>query len=95
MQLIFDYIKAKLGSEPTGHDYLHAMRVYQNAKHLLTDELDETVILTSALIHDCIDSKLDDIYRSSKMELNDLMTKAGLSIHQIHYIIMYLISSAG
>lgn len=83
IDMIKTFVKGKLENEPTGHDYLHALRVYKNSELLLDDSMDSDVIKTAALIHDLIDHKLDEEFKTSKEELIVLLKGAGLDNNQI------------
>ncbi len=55
------YIKNAFMNTDKAHDYLHSLRVYQNAINILnkTDaEVNEEVVLLAALLHDIDDRKL-------------------------------------
>lgn len=52
-------VKERLGNETTGHDYFHAIRVYDMSLYLsIGKEVDETVIGLTALLHDLEDEKI-------------------------------------
>lgn len=53
------FIKDKLGSESSGHDYWHAYRVWQTAKHIASKEKDADTFTVelAALLHDIADWK--------------------------------------
>lgn len=52
------YVRAELGSEPTGHDWWHAERVRSLAKRFAVDEgADVLVVELAALLHDVADAK--------------------------------------
>ncbi len=54
------YVKEILGDETTGHDYFHAMRVYNMAMYLsIGKEVDELVVGLAALLHDLDDEKIN------------------------------------
>lgn len=72
---IKNYVKMLLDSEPTGHDYMHALRVLKTAEELATDELDLDLIRVAALTHDLIDKKVSNDVESSKEELIKLLTE--------------------
>jgi uncharacterized protein len=53
------FVKSRLGKEPTGHDYHHALRVYDMAMYLsVGKETDIEVIGLAALLHDLEDEKI-------------------------------------
>ncbi len=86
VDIIKDFVKSKLEQEPTGHDYLHALRVYKNSLLLIDELVDKDVIIVSALIHDLIDHKLEEKYKATKDELDQLLGDCELSSLQIEHI---------
>lgn len=86
MEVLFKFVYQKLKSEPTGHDYLHAMRVFHNAEKLLDYSMDRDIVLASALVHDLIDYKLEPKYQSTKEEIVTVLLQAGLSDIQITHV---------
>lgn len=56
------FVLQELGDDYSGHDYFHAIRVYNNAKKILSKTIDDNVndkiVLLSTLLHDCVDHKL-------------------------------------
>lgn len=81
-----ELVKSKLETESSGHDYLHALRVYENAKNLLSDDMDHEVVLVSSLIHDLIDHKLEDKFKVTDLELKKFLESIDLTSHQIEHI---------
>lgn len=81
-----EFVKSKLNNESSGHDYLHALRVYENAKGLLYDGLDENVVLISSLIHDLIDHKLEEKFKTTEEELQSFLSTLSLTENQIKHI---------
>lgn len=63
-----EYVRLKLDHESTGHDYEHAIRVYENAKILLKGNYNE-LVLVSALVHDLIDDKISTDKDRDKQDL--------------------------
>jgi uncharacterized protein len=61
-----EFVKEKLGSDSSGHDYWHAIRVYKTAKTIAKEEkktypdIDLFLIDISALLHDIADWKYTD-----------------------------------
>ena len=86
MRHTIEFVYRKLSNEPSGHDYLHAMRVFRNSEMLLTDELDKNVILASALVHDLIDHKLDPIFKASNTEITEVLLQDGLTDPQVKHV---------
>lgn len=71
---LHSFVEEKLGNEPSGHDYAHALRVLENARLISnTLDVDHDLIFVSALVHDLIDDKLESQYRSSKEEVIELL----------------------
>jgi uncharacterized protein len=53
-----DFVRSRLGSEPTGHDWWHAERVRRLARHIaLAEGADVLVVEAAALLHDLADAK--------------------------------------
>ena len=81
------YAKMKLANEPTGHDYLHADRVANNAKKLAVGlDVNLDVILACCYIHDLIDEKLDEKFKSTPKIINDTLVLAGFIADEINHI---------
>lgn len=60
-QVILDYLWQTLGSDSTGHDPYHALRVNANAQSLAQHDslpYDPQVLEAAALLHDVLDHKL-------------------------------------
>ena len=83
VDVIKDYVKYKLEKEPTGHDYLHALRVYKNSLLLIDELVDKNVIIATSLIHDLMDHKLDSEFSSTEEEIISLLQEAELTDKQI------------
>ncbi len=65
------YVKDKAGNETTGHDFHHAIRVYNMAVYLsIGYDVDEEVVSLAALLHDLDDPKVAD--ENSKLTLEFL-----------------------
>lgn len=62
LDIIKKFVKEELDNDFSGHDYNHALRVYNNANNIIINTKDEKInkkiILTSCLLHDCVDHKL-------------------------------------
>jgi uncharacterized protein len=58
----YDFVRAKLGGEKTGHDWWHVHRVLQLARHIAQEEqgADMLVVELGALLHDIADWKFHD-----------------------------------
>lgn len=82
IKLIETFVKHKLRNEPTGHDYLHALRVLKNAKKLVEDDVDKEVIYACCLVHDLIDEKLAEQYKVSIDMLQTILKEANASESQ-------------
>lgn len=87
INIIKEFVRNKLEKEPTGHDYLHALRVYKNSMLLIDEYVDKNVIMVSALIHDLIDHKLDEEFKTSKEDVMLLLKEAELTDEQVEHII--------
>ncbi len=70
------YVFKHLSQETTGHDYYHALRVYDMAIYLASGyEVDEKVISLASLLHDLEDEKItndktliDNFFKENKIE---------------------------
>ena len=81
-------VKKKMSSESSGHDYLHALRVYENTIVLTKDlNINMDVVLVSALIHDLIDHKLEDKYKVSIEEIKEYLYKENMKTNDIELVI--------
>jgi uncharacterized protein len=85
--LIKEYVKTKIELESSGHDFLHAQRVVRNATMLMDEKTDNDVIIASCYIHDLIDHKLEQQYKSTESELKSILQKSGLSDTQINHVL--------
>ena len=61
IKVVIEYVKEKLYSSESGHDYWHALRVLKNARIIAKDypEINLLLLEISALIHDIIDYKFE------------------------------------
>lgn len=81
-------VKEILKNEPTGHDYYHAKRVLKNASLLLKEHGgNQDIVEVACLVHDLIDRKLDDKYKLSLNQLEDLLMNVSLSNEEIKVVI--------
>lgn len=95
------YVKNKLGSDKTGHDYQHIKRVVNNCKKIyknmnLSNE-EKNIIISAALVHDLIDYKLVDDIEKEKHELIEVLKSSDYKdshIKEIMYIIENMSFSA-
>lgn len=71
-------VKSKLEHEPSGHDYSHALRVLNNSL-IISEKLDvnHDLIKVCCLVHDLIDEKLEEKYKCSPIELEELLAGCG------------------
>ena len=86
IQSLQKYIYDILGSEPSGHDYLHALRVYQNCINLMEPNVDEDVVYASAFVHDLIDHKLQHPFTQSIEDISTVLQSVGLSHAKIKHV---------
>lgn len=69
------HVQEVLAGESTGHDWWHIYRVWQNARHIATDEgADLFVVELAALLHDIADWK----FHGGDLEAGPRATKAWL-----------------
>ena len=92
IKIVEDFVKEKMGHDPTGHDWYHADRVRITALNIAKDykNVDIRVIEIASLIHDVIDTK---ITQDPKKELNNivvLLDKAKLTSKQIDSILFII-----
>jgi len=82
------FVKIHLGNESSGHDYLHALRVYENSK-LLTKNLNVNfnVVYTSALIHDLIDHKLKEELKIDTSDIREFLIEESYELEDVNHII--------
>ena len=81
------YVKSKLEFESSGHDYLHALRVLENSKKLITDSVDQDVVYISALVHDLIDHKLEEKHKAKESDIITLLKESRLKEEQIESVL--------
>lgn len=91
MEKILNFVKQELLHDNSGHDFQHALRVYNNAKKINDKEIgNEKIVLTAALMHDTVDKKLfenfDERINYVKQFLND-NNYTSEEIDEIVYII--------
>lgn len=80
LKRIEQHVKNRMEQESSGHDYLHAKRVVKNCALFIEEyDVDESVIFASAWIHDLIDHKLSDEFKSSELELEALLISSGFT----------------
>jgi uncharacterized protein len=81
------FVEDKLDNESSGHDYLHALRVYENAMELIIDlDINKPVVEVAALIHDLIDVKLDDKDKVSFEEIKLFLNENRMNSKDINHI---------
>lgn len=72
----------------SGHGYMHAMRVFSNAKQIIKAEGgNEKIILTSALLHDLIDDKLFENKEKQIVKIKQFLQSQNYSSKEIENII--------
>ncbi len=77
---IVSFVKNKLNEEATGHDWLHAYRVWKNAiKICKKEKADMFVVQVAALLHDIADWKFNDGDLSKGSEISYNLLK-GLNV---------------
>ncbi len=83
-----NFVKEKLATEPTGHDFSHAMRVKNNALLIMAVfDVNQRVIEASCLVHDLIDRKLDVEYKVSESDVVDKLLELDYTKDEVHHII--------
>ena len=94
-----DFVRQEMSSDKSGHGFEHAFRVYVTAQQILQHEKgDEKIVLTAALIHDCIDKKLfSDVEGQIAKVKNFLLSinYTSTEVDEILYIITHISWSHG
>ncbi len=96
---LISFLEGELSQDTSGHSLDHALRVYHNAKAILSVEGgDERIVLIAALVHDVIDPKLFDDVEEQEKKLIDVLKAMGCSqeeIGSIQYIIQNISFKGG
>lgn len=96
---LISFLEGELSQDTSGHSLDHALRVYHNAKAILSVEGgDERTVLIAALVHDVIDPKLFDDVEEQEKKLIDVLKAMGCSqeeIGSIQYIIQNISFKGG
>ncbi len=88
LEHVKQFVLEKLGKEASGHDYLHALRVLENAKQMTPFyDVKEEVVFVSCLIHDLIDIKLEDQFKVSVEDLKLFLLKEGMIENDVEMVI--------
>jgi len=90
IQAVIEYVKEKLYSTESGHDYWHALRVLKNARRIADDytEINLLLLETSALIHDIIDHKFEDSKIASVNSIADFLKGLNFSKADIDFVFL-------
>lgn len=84
---IQEFVKRELGSDNSGHSYLHATRVASLAKMINRKEGgDARIIEAASFLHDCMDSKLFSDIPSQKEKIISVLKTNGYSASSIKTI---------
>lgn len=76
------YVKESLKDAEGGHDWFHILRVYTNARHILSSETaDALVVELASLLHDIADSK----FHKGDEEIGPRKAKAFLETQAVDY----------
>lgn len=71
------FVYDELINDYSGHDYHHAIRVYNNTKKIVSeindDNINDKIVYVSALLHDCVDHKLYDNIEKQVQKINNLL----------------------
>ena len=93
MDTIIDFVKKELEKDHSGHDFQHALRVYNNAKKINAIEKgNEKIVLTAALIHDTVDKKLFDNFEERLLYVKEFLLQNNYSKNEVDEVI-YIISN--
>ncbi|HMM11331.1 MAG TPA: HD domain-containing protein [Bacteroidales bacterium] len=82
-----DWVKQKLSTVESGHDWWHIHRVYQTAMHLAQSEgADTTIVALAALLHDLSDAKLTAEPEAVEDEIISFLQQNGIPQEQIGHV---------
>ncbi len=88
------FVREEMSFDKSGHGYKHAFRVFVNAQKILKKEKgDEKIVLTAALIHDCVDKKLFKDVEKQILRVEEFLRSLNYSqkeIDEIKYIITHI-----
>lgn len=84
---IIDYCQKNLSNERTGHDFFHAQRVARTAEKLMTESLDQEVVIAASYLHDLIDDKVVDDIQYAKEQLAILLLENDFTEEQCQHIL--------
>ena len=91
IQEVRKYVKKKLESEPTGHDFWHSWRVWKMARKIAKREGGNLfVIELASLLHDIDDWKFSGNIKTSSIQAKKFLKKLGIDkkvIQEVCYII--------
>jgi uncharacterized protein len=91
LKKVKEYVKKELGSEPTGHDFWHAFRVWKMAKKIAEKEDGDLFLIElAAWLHDISDWKFSGDIRAGSKKAKELLEKLGVdqkTIKKVCYII--------
>lgn len=91
MEKIIVFVKEQLKNDCTGHDFLHAQRVVNNAKKILKEEKgNERIIFTACYLHDTVDEKLFSNPNKQIDKIRKLLIEEKYTIEEIDEIIMII-----
>lgn len=91
LEQIYDFSKKTLLDDATGHDWKHVLRVEQNARKIMPDDLtseQKEIILAACWLHDTIDEKIAETKRQTPDGIRELLEKHGATPYQIEEILM-------
>ena len=89
---IVQFVARTLDFDHSGHGVQHAVRVAGNARVILQKEKDgdESIILTAAYLHDCIDHKLFDDVVVQKEKVRSFLVGKHYSTPQVDEILFIM-----
>ncbi len=98
-EIIKNFVRKEMKFDKGGHGYNHAFRVFVNAQKIAKHEkCNEKIVLTAALVHDCIDKKLFQDVDRQISKIKEFLTSINFSaesINEILYIITHISWSHG
>lgn len=96
---LWEFLLCELSSDCSGHNHQHASRVVKNAKEIMNSEGGNYIIVvTAALLHDIIDSKLFDDTAAQLRKVDEKLVELSFSDSmrtEILYIIQNISFSGG
>ncbi|EAY21302.1 HD domain containing protein [Trichomonas vaginalis G3] len=96
LEAVEAYMVQKMGSDSSGHDYFHALRVRNTALSIAKHEnsADIEVVVCAALLHDVPDPKVCKSIPETKLECKQVLARCGMDEKRIEHV-MHIIETLG